>query len=113
MLRSELHSLDAALQSNLAEVASLRASAARRRELAVAERDGGRPQHGRRFDVEADDFEFRAESREGRAEVCRVEIRALRNELRRAGASKVGGWLRRRGVEVSDVPSSDPSASVH
>jgi hypothetical protein len=91
------------LQNNLAEMANLRASAARRRELGEAERANGRPMHGRRFDAEADTYELRAESRESRAEVCRLEIRALRDELRRAGVRKPGGWLRRGTVTVVDA----------
>jgi hypothetical protein len=55
----------------------------------------------------------RTESRETRAEVCRVEIRALQAELRRQGGRKVGGWLRRSSVTAEDAGGGDVADNVH
>jgi hypothetical protein len=91
-MRAELHALDADLQNNLNEVSILRASAKRRRELAQAERDAGRPQHGRRFDAEADTLEYRA----GRRERAWSESRSRRcgmSSVRPAPARLVAGCV--------------------
>jgi hypothetical protein len=45
-------------------------------------------------------------------EVCRVEPKAVRDELRRAGAGRVGSWLRRSTVTVEDA-GGDVASNVH
>jgi hypothetical protein len=43
--------------------------------------------------------------------VVRVEIKAVRDELRKAGAGKIGGWLRRGTLTVED-PGGDVASNV-
>jgi hypothetical protein len=103
-LRAELFATAAAREASLATVAGLRHGAATLRQRAVDEEAAGRPAHARQLRDEANQAEVGAERHEGRAEQERLELQRLRDELRRAGAGKIGTWLRRGSGDVEDAP---------
>ena len=112
-LRAALFAAAAAREMSLTAIVGLRHKAAVLWEQANEEEANGRPAHARRLRDQANEVELGAERRASRAEQELAEIKRLQRELRAAGATKIGTWLRRGGGDEEPPSSADAAGSVH